>query len=127
MRLTPAQADSIATLNRWYMIKVDSIWSPVAKYLADLPDNYDHDDAYDRYIGARHASVDLLAKLAPQVKRLLTPSQMRKLPPFVSAYLEPRYLASIRNGTNSFTGGGMAGMAMPAGGAVMTDMIRIVR
>ena len=28
------QADSIAALNRWYTIRLDSIWAPVAKYLA---------------------------------------------------------------------------------------------
>jgi hypothetical protein len=107
LKLTGAQADSIATLNRWYVIRVDSIWSPVAKYFAELPKRYDEDEAYDRYIRARRATVDLLAKLGPKVKGLLTPEQRRKLPPFVASYLEPRYLASIRSGTASFTGGGM--------------------
>jgi hypothetical protein len=123
LKLTGAQADSIATLNRWYMIRVDSIWSPVAKYLAELPDRYDDDEAYEHYIRARRATVDLLAKLGPRIKGLLAPEQRRKLPPFVASYLEPRYLASIRSGTASFTGGMMmgpmpGGMAMPAGGNV---------
>jgi hypothetical protein len=130
LKLTGAQADSIATLNRWYLIRVDSIWSPVAKYLAELPDRYDDDEAYEHYIRARRATVDLLAKLGPQVKGLLTSEQRRKLPPFVASYLEPRYLASIRSGTGSFTGGGMpmgpmgAGMAMPAVGAERVTIIR---
>ena len=55
-------------------------------YLAKLPDDYEHDDAYDRYREARRASVDQLIKLAPTVKGLLTAEQLRKLPPF----LEPR-------------------------------------
>jgi hypothetical protein len=101
-------------MNRWYTIRLDSIWSPVAKYLAALPDQYDHDDAYDRYLRARRTTVDLLSALAPRVKGLLTAEQRRKLPPFVAGYLEPRYLASIRSGTGSFTGGGMMG-----GGAIM--------
>jgi hypothetical protein len=116
LKLTGPQADSIATLNRWYTIRVDSIWSPVAKYLADLPDRYDEDEAYDRYIHARRATVDLLSKLAPRIKGLLTPEQRRKLPPFVASYLEPRYLASIRSGTGSFTGGMMGPMAPGGGG-----------
>ena len=115
LRLTAPQADSIAALNRWYSVRVDSIWSPVAKYLSELPDTYDHDDAYDHYISARRASVDLLAKLVPKVKDLLTAEQRRKLPPFVSSYLEPRYLASIRSGTASFTGS----PTMPGMGAAM--------
>ena len=130
LKLTGPQADSIATMNRWYVIRVDSIWSPVAKYLADLPNRYDEDEAYEHYIGARRATVDLLAKLAPQIKGLLTPEQRRKLPPFVASYLEPRYLASIRSGTGSFIGGGFGPMGgggpmmagAPAGGGNVTIM-----
>jgi hypothetical protein len=125
LHLTAQQADSIAAMNRWYSVRADSIWAPVAKYLADLPDRYDQGAAYDRYLEARHASIDLLAELVPRVKQLLTPEQRRKLPAFVASYLEPRYLASIRSGTASFTGapmlpgvaaGMMAGAAMSVGG-----------
>lgn len=104
LKLTGAQADSIAVLNRFYSIRTDAIWSPVAKYFAELGDAYDHDEAYDRYIQARRATVDLLIGLAPSVKYLLSAEQLRKLPPFVASALEPRYLASIRSGTASFTG-----------------------
>lgn len=104
LKLTSAQADSIAALNRAYSIRNDAIWSPVAKYFAELPANYDHEDAYDRYMTARKATVDLLSKIGPTVKDLLTPEQRRKLPAFVASYLEPRYLASIRSGTATFTG-----------------------
>jgi hypothetical protein len=41
------------------------------------------------------------------VKQILTAEQLRKLPPFIAGYLEPRYLASIRSGTASFTGAPM--------------------
>jgi hypothetical protein len=112
LHLTAAQADSIATLNRWYSVRVDSIWAPVAHYLADLPDRYDQGAAYDHYLDARRASVDLLAELGPHVKQLLTPEQQRKLPVYVASYLEPRYLASIRSGTASFTGTPMLPAAM---------------
>ena len=118
--LTGAQADSIATLNRWYVIHLDSIWSPVAKYLASLPDHYDHDDAYNRYRRAREASVDMLIKLAPDIKGLLKPEQRRKLPALVASYLDTRYLASIRSGTAGGQGGPMMfpGGFIPAGGGV---------
>ena len=107
LQLTSRQADSIASLNRWYTVRVDSIWAPVAKYLGDLPDKYDQDAAYDHYLRARRASVDLLAQLAPTVKQILTAEQLRKLPAFIAGYLEPRYLASIRSGTAAFTGAPM--------------------
>jgi hypothetical protein len=113
LKLTAKQADSIAALNRWYSIRNDSIWTPVAKYLGALPDRYDEGAAYDRYIQARHATVDLLAKIGPEVKELLTAEQRRKLPAFIASYLEPRYLASIRSGTATFVGGMFPTMSGP--------------
>jgi hypothetical protein len=112
--LTGPQADSIASLNRWYTIRLDSIWTPVARRLGGLPNDYDRGDAYGEYMHARKATVDLLRRLSPTVKGLLTPTQRRKLPPMISSYLDPRYLAAIRPGTATFTGGGMP---MMGGGA----------
>jgi hypothetical protein len=117
-------------------MKLDSIWSPTAKYLAGLPERYDQDEAYDHYRRARETSVDALVKLAPAVKSLLTADQMRKLPTYVTPFLDRRYLASVRSGTAG-TGLGMimgGGMALPAGGAAFGseslgtgDEIRIER
>ncbi|MFL5621732.1 MAG: carboxypeptidase regulatory-like domain-containing protein [Gemmatimonadaceae bacterium] len=119
LELTGAQADSIATMNRRYVISLDSVWSPVAKYLAALPDKYNKDEAYSRYQHAREASVDMLIRLVPQIKRVLTAEQRRKLPAFISSYLDTRYLASIRSGTAGAGNGPMMfpGMfSMPVGG-----------
>ena len=129
LNLTGPQADSIATLNRWYTVRLDSIWTPVTKYLGSLPDRYDADAAYARYKKAREASVDLLIKISNDVKGTLTPAQRRKLPDLVNSYLEPRYLAGIRSGTagaggSAFGAGGP--MAMQMGGGGSREMI-IVR
>lgn len=62
---------------------------------------------------ARKATIDLLMKLAPDIKDLLTSEQRRKLPAFISSHLEPRYLASIRSGTAGFTGSTMFGGGAP--------------
>jgi hypothetical protein len=107
--LSGPQADSIATLNRRYTIRLDSIWAPVAKYLANLPEKYDQGEAYDRYTTARKASVDMLIKLAPTINDLLTAEQKRKLPALVASYLDTRYLAGIRSGTTGGGGGGAFG------------------
>jgi hypothetical protein len=132
LRLTSSQADSIATMNRAYIIRVDSIWAPVVRYMAELPERYDHDEAYSRYLSARRATVDLLTGLAPIIKDLLTAEQRRKLPANVASLLEPRYLASIRSGSMAFTsmgggmpitGGGPMGM-MPAGGGGTIQIFR---
>jgi hypothetical protein len=120
LKLTSVQADSIAAMNRTYSIRNDAIWSPVAKYLADLPNEYDQGAAFDHYMQARKASVDLLMKIVPVVKDLLTDEQRRKLPTFVAQYLEPRYLASIRNGTATFTGNSAFGAAAGFGGGDFT-------
>jgi hypothetical protein len=75
LELTPQQADSIAVLNRAFTIKLDSIWTPVSKFLAALPDIYDQGEAYDRYRIARQTSVDGLVKVAPTARSLLTDDQ----------------------------------------------------
>ena len=120
LHLTTLQADSLATLNRTYTIRNDAIWSPLAKYFADLPDSYDRDVAYDKYMTARKATIDLLIQMSPSLKGLLTADQRRKLPAYIASYMDPRYLASIRSGTAGFTGGGMFGAFVPFfGGDVM--------
>jgi hypothetical protein len=116
LKLTGPQADSLATLNRQYTIRNDALWSPLAKYFADLPNGYDRDLAYDKYMSARRSTIDLLTSLAPDIRGLLTPEQRRKLPTFIASYLDTRYLASIRAGTATFTGGFGGGGATFVGG-----------
>ena len=110
--LSGPQADSIASMNRRYVVSLDSIWAPVAKYLAALPDNYDKDEAYAHYRRAREASIDMLIRLVPAIKSVITPAQRRKLPPLIASYLDTRYLASIRSGT---AGAGNGMMMFPGG------------
>jgi hypothetical protein len=120
LKLSSAQADSVATMNRHYVITLDGIWSPIIREFATLPDDYDHDAAYHRYIVARRQTVDAMRALAPAVKDLLTADQWRRLPSFIASYLDPRYLASIRSGTAGLATGGFGGMGfMPMGAAEM--------
>ena len=124
LKLTSRQADSIATLNRQYLIKLDGIWSPIVKEFSGLSDDYSHDAAYGRYIAARRQTVDLLRQLGPVVKNLLTAEQYRRLPSFVASYLDTRYLASIRSGTAGMgSGGGPMGGFMPAGAEVISHTV----
>jgi hypothetical protein len=117
LELTGVQADSLASMNRRYTVRLDSIWSGVAADLANAPVEYDQGDAYGRYKRAREASVDLLISLAPTINALLTPEQRRKLPPLVASHLDTRYLAGIRSGTAGNTGAGVfMGGFMPMGG-----------
>jgi hypothetical protein len=105
LRLTAVQSDSLASMNRRYNYRVDSLWAPVAKYLASLPEKFQRDEAYDRYLTARRAQIDMMTALVPTIRDLLTAEQRRKLPSLVLNYLDPRYLASIRNGTGTYVNG----------------------
>ncbi len=116
--LTGAQADSLATFNRAYTIRLDSIWSGVARDLAAMPTQYDQGEAYQRYKRARESSVDLLIALAPTLNAVLTAGQRRKLPALLASHLDTRYLAGVRSGTAGGTGGGVfvGGSFMGGGG-----------
>ena len=118
LKLTRKQADSLATLNRYFVLRSDSIWNPVTTFLSQLPDKYSHDDAYGRYRDAREQTVDMLIKFGPGIKSLLTPAQIRILPASLVGFLDKRTLQGLRSGTaggNQF-GGGMGGMGRGGGG-----------
>lgn len=99
-------ADSIAILNKTYGRAIDSLWTPIAKYLAGLPDKYDLDEAYDRVSNAENKSLDLMAVYGPAAKKLLTDEQIRKLPPFIALFLDNQAIRNIRPGR---AGGGRGG------------------
>ena len=129
LRLSADQADALATMNRRYLVRLDSIWSPIAVQFAALPDGYDRDRIYFQYVRAREASIDILRGYAPQVKKLLTDDQRRRLPQFIALALDDRYLKTIRSGTAGGGGGAMmmgGGMMMAGGmgGGAQTIIMR---
>jgi hypothetical protein len=115
LKLTRKQADSISALNRVYVITYDSIWNPVAKYLAGLPGDYDRAAAYDRYRRAREETIDVLIKLAPAVRDLLTPEQFRMLPATATTSLDRRYLSAVRSSTAGGANMGALGLLAQMG------------
>jgi len=104
--LSDTVADSIAILNKVYGKVIDSIWTPVAKYLSDLPDKYDLDEAYSRVNVAENKSLDSDGDLCPSAKKLLTDEQIRKLPPFIALFLDNSAIRQVRPGR---AGGGRGG------------------
>jgi hypothetical protein len=105
LHLTVVQADSLAAMNRRYNYRCDSLWAPVSRYFANLPERYDEGEAFSRFITARRAQIDMLAGLSPTIRALLTPDQLRKLPQLTLNSLDPLYLASVRNGTSLYVSG----------------------
>ena len=112
LKLTREQADSLATLNRVYSMAFEDTWTPVAQKLAALPDIYDRGAAYQQYRVAREASIDVLMKLAPDIRGLLSRVQLLRLPTLAVTSLDTRYLASVRSSTAG--GANMGALAMLA-------------
>ena len=96
--LSRKQADSLASLSRGFSLIADSIWTPVTKQMAGLDSVYADGPVHDAFVRAREAEVNYLIKVAPNVKNLLTKSQLRRLPSSITNYLEPRYLERVRAG-----------------------------
>jgi hypothetical protein len=124
LQLTAVQADSLVSMNRWYSVRLDSIWTPAARYFAALPAGYDRNEAYARYKASREASVDLLVTIAPALRNLLTASQRRALPSLVAAYLDTRFLATIRSGTAGIGLAFLPGATAPVAGGAGASAVR---
>jgi len=127
LHLTAVQADSIAAMNRRYNYRSDSLWAPVSRYFASLPEKYHEDEAFDRYRRARHAQIDMLMKVVPVLNQLLTADQKRKLPQLVVNILDPRYLVSIRDGTSLYVGGNTPLNFVSFSAAGMVEMMAVMR
>jgi hypothetical protein len=117
LALTRTQADSISALNRTYALALDSIWMPVARALAALPDEYDRSSAYSQYRAAREATIDVLIRLSPSVRGLLSAEQLRRLPGTAMTSLDRRYLAAIRSSTAGGANLGALGLLAQMGWA----------
>jgi hypothetical protein len=97
LKLSRAQADSLATLSYKFSVFADSVWSPVADYFGALPDAYGHGEAYARYVSAREQTIGYLMTLVPDAVGVLTESQRRQLPPQIANYLDLRVLRFLRS------------------------------
>ncbi|MEO7998610.1 MAG: hypothetical protein ABI852_14270, partial [Gemmatimonadaceae bacterium] len=113
LRLTSVQADSIASMNRRYVYRTDSLWTPVARRFAALDTSYRIGIEYDRYLSARHDQIDFMIDVVNSLRELLTPAQRRKLPQSINNMLDPQYLRAMRNGN---------GMYIPFGGSIGLNM-----
>jgi hypothetical protein len=107
LKLNNDVADSIAILNKTYGKVIDSIWTPVAKYLAALPEKYDIDAAYDRVRDAQNKSLDVVGVYGPAAKALLTDEQIRQLPAYIALFLDKQAIRNVRPGR---AGGGRGGL-----------------
>jgi hypothetical protein len=107
--LSDEVSDSIAILNKRYSAIIDSIWAPIAKYLAALPEKYNLDEAYEKVTGAQNKSLDQMQIFGPAAKQLLSDEQIRKLPPFIALFLDAKAIRNVRPGMRDRGPGGFGG------------------
>jgi hypothetical protein len=94
LKLTGVQADSIATLNRRYMMRLNQIWSPVSAFYVSRTDATGPlspppgDDP-------TRATIQALADIVRDVNALLTPEQRSSVAPNIGAYLDARSLPAL--------------------------------
>ena len=105
LHLTGPQADSIATLNRAYMIRLNAIWSPVSSYYLSHRSAVNETPLNEEIRRAPGASIDELLRIVPRIEALLTPDQRRLLPAPIPSYLDAPTLRAIGAGRTSDPGG----------------------
>jgi beta-lactamase regulating signal transducer with metallopeptidase domain len=94
LNLTGQQADSIATLNRRYMIQLNRIWSPVSSFYASHQ-NWDGPPTLRPGSDPTRATIQALAEIVPALDGLLTPEQRRRVSRSVGPYLDTRTLTAL--------------------------------
>jgi beta-lactamase regulating signal transducer with metallopeptidase domain len=105
LALSAAQADSIATLNRQYMIELNRIWAPVSAFYAaraNEPTPLVPPSGAD----PTRATIKVLSGIVRNVDGLLTPEQRDRLSPSVRLYLDSRRLPAL--------------LASPSGGVLLS-------
>jgi beta-lactamase regulating signal transducer with metallopeptidase domain len=94
LKLTGAQADSIATLNRRYMIRLNQIWSPVSAFYVSRTDTTGPLSPPPGNDPTR-ATIQALADIVRDVNALLTPEQQSRVAPNLGVYLDARNLPAL--------------------------------
>ena len=96
--LTPTQADSLSRVNAALHAVADSIWQPVATYLATLGEKFDISEAYEHVRVAQNRHLEALMRFGPRATAILTPAQRARLPMFITLHLDPQGLETMRFG-----------------------------
>jgi hypothetical protein len=94
LKLTGPQADSIATVNRRYMIALNRIWAPVSAFYVSrnepgiplaAPPGAD----------PTRATIEALSAVLRELDGILTPEQRNRVAPSVRPYLDPAQVAAL--------------------------------
>jgi beta-lactamase regulating signal transducer with metallopeptidase domain len=89
LQLTTSQRDSVvASLTRFERLS-DSEWAKVTAYMAQQPDNYDIDAAWNQVLGATDSIVKTMLTDGAALTSTLSPAQLAGLPIGLRMFVEP--------------------------------------
>ena len=96
LQLTAAQRDSLLQLARRHSAVMDSIFTPLAEYLAGLGEHYDLGEAMGRVELARDRATDRLIETTHEARSILTDAQFLQLPTFVQMQFDEDLVRRMR-------------------------------
>lgn len=89
LHLTPAQVQRLGELRQRYDARSDEIWTPVVKLLLANPPREDHHAASLRALrNAEDEAADLVIELAIEIRKVVTPEQIRRMHPLFAVLLD---------------------------------------
>ncbi len=95
LRLTSAQAGSIAATTAGYVARIDSLWAPFAREMASATAPR-VEEVHNRMQQLRRTSYEWMSVQAQAVKALLTSEQFNRLPQSYGVYFDERAMRRMR-------------------------------
>ena len=96
IRLTPKQIDSLWALDRQFVTASDSVWTPMADYIARASmSGYSESATLARLAETQQQAIHLAERTAVRIKAILTAQQLAEFPPLFSVLLDERRLGSV--------------------------------
>lgn len=95
--LSREQVDTLQKVRAAHRVRMDSVWTSLAAYLADLPDRYDVHAAYTRASDGIDGAWELTrADLKKTLPGILNPVQLQLAPPIVKTLMDSNGPLHIR-------------------------------
>jgi len=94
--LTFDQVASLRAAQVSYRTRVDSVWTELASYLAQLPDRYNSNEALLRQEAATDRAWELSRQEGPSVRAILSPLQISLLPGLIRTVVEAKEPVRVR-------------------------------
>lgn len=94
--LTNDQIAALTTLDRRVTAKEDSIATPVAQYLAGLPNNYSESEVLSRVLVMLNQLFDVMIDGMRDARQIFTPEQIAEFPPLLRASFDINRLKTTR-------------------------------